>query len=550
MKKFVPILLVSLLAGCKTTAPLNGYAIDKEHNRILFGKGVGFLNQKVVSKPLVNADFASFESINHLGYAKDKNFVYYHGKTVAFADPTTFEHLDGKYYADKNHVYLNARVVKGASPQDIKLLEVSDWSWDNNYALSQGKVIINHGAKNFTPCAIDSFRVLGDEQFSKDKHCVFYNGIKIEGADAKSFRTKSRSYAYDKNNAYYKSEKITGINHKQLKVLRLDYARDKQHVFYQGKLINNANVKDFRVIPLNSDFAKDNVHAYFKGQVIKGAKPKELKVTFLSDFSQNKTQCFLKTEPADCQTKKTLATNQTEQNSSPNTSILDGIDLSRVNSPTQRTAAIGKAVDNIFKINSQQLSHYNDKLEEIFTKRKEELEGQYLTPKKASNIDLRQLPSSYNFYLMSAATPRKVIHYEFKGIEGETAKFALHSSRVLGAMFEHRTLNGKVLKRSEQVLTTAINYHFSPFECMTDLGGCSHTKQSEKSTTSVVRTAEFNIEYQDGLWLKTSANYPDKQDVYLFDNYGFVVVHAIKIKGKLSKLWLRFNDNQESKKDS
>ena len=85
---------------------------------------------------------------------------------------------------------------------------------------------------------------------------VYWDEELIEGADSKTFKILGEGYyAKDKNNIYYKGEKFEG-NPDTLKIIDNHYYKDKYSAYFEGIRINNSNPKTFKVLGRN--FSKDN----------------------------------------------------------------------------------------------------------------------------------------------------------------------------------------------------------------------------------------------------------------------------------------------------
>ena len=98
---------------------------------------------------------------------------------IEVIDTASFIHVGDLYYKDKSHVYYHVQMMDGG-PFFIV------WEADPN-----------------------SFQVLSDSYYGKDKNHVFYRGGLLEQADAKSFRVVSQPdkqlyywTAKDKNHSY------------------------------------------------------------------------------------------------------------------------------------------------------------------------------------------------------------------------------------------------------------------------------------------------------------------------------------------------------------
>ena len=48
--------------------------------------------------------------------------------------------------------------------------------------------------------------------FAKDKNNIYYQGVRLEGADLKSFEILGGFYSKDKNSVFYREEKVHKVN--------------------------------------------------------------------------------------------------------------------------------------------------------------------------------------------------------------------------------------------------------------------------------------------------------------------------------------------------
>ena len=77
-------------------------------------------------------DFDTFEILDNEKYAKDKNKVFFIGRTIKGANPESFQILGNGYSKDANHVFLDAEIVVLADPNSFERLEFP-YSKDNNH---------------------------------------------------------------------------------------------------------------------------------------------------------------------------------------------------------------------------------------------------------------------------------------------------------------------------------------------------------------------------------------------------------------------------------
>lgn len=86
--------------------------------------------------------------------------------------------------------------------------------------------------------------------YAKNKYWAYYNGVKIDGADADSFKALAKGYAVDKRAFYYYGEKIDTSNYNsyEFKLLKGDYVKMGISVFYKGIKLEYPDVKNFIIL--------------------------------------------------------------------------------------------------------------------------------------------------------------------------------------------------------------------------------------------------------------------------------------------------------------
>ena len=91
---------------------------------------------------------------------------------------------------------------------------------------------------------------------------VYYNGEKVKGARASSFKDLGWGYAKDTFDVYYCGKEIDASS-SSFKVLEDGYAKDSFDVFYRGKEVKDAWPSSFKV--LGQGYAKDSYRTYYRG---------------------------------------------------------------------------------------------------------------------------------------------------------------------------------------------------------------------------------------------------------------------------------------------
>ncbi|MDC0008168.1 DKNYY domain-containing protein [bacterium] len=121
-------------------------------------------------------------------------------RPIEEADAATFKVIPSTldYGSDKTSVFMDFQLIEDADPESFKLLE-----------------------KN---------------QFATDKDHVYYYGLKMKGADPKTFVIVNDHYSSDANHIFHNHFQIEGADLESFEILRNDrYAKDKNH-FYDGAL--------------------------------------------------------------------------------------------------------------------------------------------------------------------------------------------------------------------------------------------------------------------------------------------------------------------------
>ncbi|MBJ2175851.1 DKNYY domain-containing protein [Aureibaculum sp. A20] len=99
-----------------------------------------FKNNKALYDNIVfDIDLESFEGLNSLHYARDKNFVYYDGKKTTL-DPSTFFIHGNNYTSDKNGVYYNEKLIPEADSKSFYVF--NRYGFDDTYFYHYNKKIL------------------------------------------------------------------------------------------------------------------------------------------------------------------------------------------------------------------------------------------------------------------------------------------------------------------------------------------------------------------------------------------------------------------------
>ena len=280
------------------------------------------------------ADPQTFRRISETNYARDKNNLYYYFgdvKNLGKINEKDFKVLDSNLVKNGNEVYYLGEKVNIKNPEKFEIIE--------NYLSSPSMVVYGKDDKNvyvMTPykeagylkiiknADKDTFEVMENSDYSKDKNNVYYAGRKLNDissagfkvtrlvnrpnlpvnflndnkniyklitvfdeetgelknvktavvrnpkVDSKTFETFSYSgnYFRDKNNVYYENElykmglkKIAGADRNSFEVLNDEFSRDKNNVYYYGNKMKGINPDGFEFV--GRDFKNNEDIIYF-----------------------------------------------------------------------------------------------------------------------------------------------------------------------------------------------------------------------------------------------------------------------------------------------
>lgn len=263
----------------------------KKDNAIYYKDEIWQTDEKKINE----ADFKTFVELNKI-YGKDNKNVFYGDEKLENADFKTFQAVGENIGRDKDNLYWYNQKVK-INPKDFKFYKNKD---KIVYFRNNGKIYDLKGLNELNGIEdVDTFEVLDDE-YSKDKHNIYYDGVTLSDVDMDTFQIiMPNYYAKDKNSVYSRHKKIKGANPKTIKVLNIAYIKDDKTVFSDFSFSNtlkNADVKSFEA--LGEYYGKDKNNVYLMGEKIKKADVKTFQVISEESFnhySKDKNNVYLET---------------------------------------------------------------------------------------------------------------------------------------------------------------------------------------------------------------------------------------------------------------
>ena len=256
------------------------------------------------------------------GYAKDEKRVYLNGRRIS-DDPKNFQILNEYYSKDSINVYWYGEKIHDANPEKFIVL-TQRIAKDDKYLFSENR-------KNPVDVDTDTFSLLQEGYYSKDKKYVYYgviNGFLIlNDADPSTFKVYSAPtyggnstflvatdnkhvfvrnniidevdpstivllkefYFKDKNNVYYDNKKIPGADPATFEFIYDRYGKDAYNIYMDTRMMPNIDISSFK--PIDSNYFKDKYHVYgSNGSIIENVDPDTL--TKVSNFFKDKNHVF------------------------------------------------------------------------------------------------------------------------------------------------------------------------------------------------------------------------------------------------------------------
>lgn len=187
----------------------------------------------------------------HGKYESDGEIVWYSYWTFSFgtlhdtlpdADPATFKGVNEWLGHDAHRVYYKDKLVTGV---DVSSLEAE------RYPLFRDKNDYYYMTTPMNVADINSFKVikwLDDSFWAKDAKFAYFDTIRIEGVDLKTFKIKEWATAIDKNHVYRYGNVLELADPATYEENWKDlYSRDKSHIWYCGKLLEDVDYASFTV---------------------------------------------------------------------------------------------------------------------------------------------------------------------------------------------------------------------------------------------------------------------------------------------------------------
>ena len=211
---------------------------------------------------LKDADYRTFENLGH-GYAKDKANVWWKGVVLPY--------VDAKYFRLTTQTD-KPGTTPGHNPSSPGAPGAPGYGPSTPGAPGQGNPPgYGPGAPGYGPGYGPGAPGYGNvpggygHNYVVSGSYVYYNGERVKGARASSFKDLGWGYAMDTFDVYYCGKEIDAST-MNFEVLTDGYAKNVFDVFYCGKEVKGASPSSFKV--LSNGYAKDAFDTYYMGKEI------------------------------------------------------------------------------------------------------------------------------------------------------------------------------------------------------------------------------------------------------------------------------------------
>lgn len=215
-----------------------------------------------LSKKYPNVEFAS-------SYASDGKNVYFNGGLIKDADGQTFEVLGFGRGKDARNVYSWYSIISDDAPHYEK---VQGGLWkDSKHVFNDDRIVSDD------PESLKFIGTVDHRSYHSDSKGILAGEIRIDSADATTFKPLSHGYSADKSKVFLiettKVEIIEEADARTFQVLSEFYTKDASRVFWRGEKLTDANPGAFKIISEEHHCSCDDKHVYHQNKIIPNTNP-------------------------------------------------------------------------------------------------------------------------------------------------------------------------------------------------------------------------------------------------------------------------------------
>ena len=179
-----------------------------------------------------SVDVGSFESLSEW-FAKDKRRVYWKGRELRGAAPSTIRVLDNYFAVDRDHVFGFGNIILGADPDSFELLE-GNWSRDSSSYF--------YSTKELNVCDYESFEIISEFTPFRaiDDRCYYWETNVVSVEDFSTLQILPGGYASDQFAVYFAERKIPCADVPSFEVKEnrfLSLAKDQDQCYLGNRIV-------------------------------------------------------------------------------------------------------------------------------------------------------------------------------------------------------------------------------------------------------------------------------------------------------------------------
>ncbi len=261
-------------------------------------------NQKVFyhGKELEGCEAATFRRIGSFHWTDNKS-VYRAGKKIPEVDIETFTTNDGAA-RDKNHVYSRDKIIVGADPMKDLLEKDKRSRTTQRFNYLRDSQFIYYNRIKLEDADLKTFEILRYEDtigryncWGRDKNRVYHNSYVVVGADPETITILNRNQAKDKNDDYFiLNRNRIKIDPATFEILSDGMIKSKTGVYYgNGKLLKEADPTSFDY--LNGLYNKDESSVFYQQKIIESADVNSFQIAENRYYAHDQNHIFYKGKP-------------------------------------------------------------------------------------------------------------------------------------------------------------------------------------------------------------------------------------------------------------
>ncbi len=197
-------------------------------------------------------------------YATDGTRVYFEGKLIKGADGKSFQVFGYGLGKDTSHVFAFHSIL---SDDPAHFIHVNGGLFKDSKHVYVGDRIVSDDPGHLTYLGSTNLR-----SYHADGKGVFSGSIRIDAADAKTFKPLAHNYSMDFETVFLIDEGVLktleGADPTTFEVLSSYYAKDAHHVFWRYHQLPAADPASFEIISEEHHKSRDSRRVYEREKVI------------------------------------------------------------------------------------------------------------------------------------------------------------------------------------------------------------------------------------------------------------------------------------------